>query len=176
MWHPGREGNDLSELPRGVQMFAGTRFDVRGLIQVFSSRGSGGYNYPKEVRGIALHRKVDRLQFLHSIIGGTTALEGTRVGHYVIHFANGRSEPLDIIYGRDGRDWHEWPGEPEEAATEADIAWKGKNGAMADVGTLSIRLFKRTWVNPTPEVAVTTIDLVADHPTGHPFLVALTAE
>ena len=41
---------------------------------------------------------------------------------------------------------------------------------------MAIRLFKRTWNNPAPEVEVAKIDFVAEHGWAHPFLVALTAE
>src|ERR1039458_8961987 len=45
-WHPasnmaGETGNDLAELPRGVQKLDGIEFDLRGLIQV---SGSGRQN------------------------------------------------------------------------------------------------------------------------------------
>ena len=33
-WHWGFGPSDLSELPRGLQTFAGVQFDVRGLIQI----------------------------------------------------------------------------------------------------------------------------------------------
>ena len=88
--------------------------------------------------------------------------DGTRVGHYLVHFANGRREEVPIIYGRDARDWHEHPNVPV-GVTDAVIAWKGSNPACKLAGTFGIRLFKRTWENPAPEVEVTTMDFVAEH-------------
>jgi len=170
-WHGGG-GNHLAEVPRGIQTFAGTRFDVRGLVQVVGTRFAS--QYPKEVTGLPINRKLERLQILHSIQGGQPPV-GTRVGHYLAHFADGHHEEIPILYGRDARDWHEHPGVPVDA-TEAVIAWKGSNPFTRVAGTLSIRLFKRTWTNPAPEVEITRLDFVAEHTTAQPFLVALTAE
>jgi hypothetical protein len=174
-WHPGPNGNHLAEVPRGIQTFAGTRFDVRGLIQVLGEPyAAGQVEYPKEVNGIRINRRLARLQFLHSIQGSLVP-DGTRVGHYLIHFANGRREEIPIIYGRDARDWHEHPDVPV-GVSDAVIAWKGTNPAVALAGTRGIRLFKRTWENPAPDVEVTMVDFVAEPESAHPFLVALTAE
>lgn len=46
---------------------------------------------------------------------------------------------------------------------------------MADTPS-DIRLFKRTWTNPSPDVEIVRLDLIAEHPDAHPFLVALTVE
>ena len=179
-WHGGGgTGNHLAELPRGVHAFAGTDFDVRGLIQVTGgAQEYAGPVFTKQVNGIRVGRKLTRLQFLHAVQGGRPK-DGTRVGHYLIHFANGRGEELPIIYGRDARDWWEDPDSPvgvSDAVSDAVIAWKGSNPAAIAGGRRGIRLFKRTWTNPSPEVEVASIDFVAEHNEVHPFLVALTAE
>ncbi len=174
-WHPGPAGNHLAELPRGIQTLAGTRFDVRGLVQVEGHSGSPWLHpYPVAVTGLPIKRKAVRLQILHSIQGFQPP-DGTRVGHYLVHFANGRREEIPIIYGRDARDWWEHPNVPV-GVTGAVIAWKGSSPATKQTGMPGIRLFKRTWENPAPEVEITKVDFVAEHDRAHPFLVALTAE
>lgn len=174
-WHPGSAGNHLGELPRGIQTLAGTRFDVRGLVQVIGRPYPfGTFQFPKEVQRIPINRKLARLQILHSIQGAQPP-DGARVGHYLVHFANGRREEMPILYGQDLRDWHEHPNVPV-GVSGAVIAWKGSNPANKLVGTLGIRLFKRTWDNPAPDVEVTTMDFVAEHASAHPFLIALTVE
>jgi hypothetical protein len=102
-------------------------------------------------------------------------LDGTRVGYYLVHFANGRREEIPIIYGRDVRDWHEDKNESDEA-TQAVIAWKGGNPAVRRVDSHSIRLFKCTWQNPAPDIEITNVDFVAEPAGAAPFLVAMTAE
>jgi hypothetical protein len=175
-WHGGGGiSNHLAELPRGVHAFAGTDFDVRGLIQVTGgAQEYAGRVFLKQVNGIRVGRKLTRLQFLHAVQGEGPE-DGTRVGHYLIHFTNGRSEEIPIIYGRDARDWWEHPDSPV-GVTDAVIAWKGSNPGVVAAGMRGIRLFKRTWSNPSPEVEVASIDFVAEHNQAHPFLVALTAE
>ena len=130
--------------------------------------------YPKHVEGIPIRRKLERLQILHSIQGDRPP-DGTRVGHYLVHYASGRSEEIPIIYGRDARDWHELPDAPV-GVTDAVIAWKGNNPAAKQAGNRGIRLFKSTWTNPAPDNEVATVDFVAEHVSACPFLVALTAE
>jgi WD40 repeat protein len=173
-WH-GPEGNHLADVPLGIQVFADTRFDVRGLIQVIGKPYlNRNYRYPKQVTGIHIDRKLNRLHFLHAIQGPLQP-DGTRVGHYLVYYANGRREEIPIIYGHDASDWHEHPNVPA-GVTGAVIAWKGSNPFMLRVGTRGPRLFKRTWENPFPGTEVTTMDFVAEHESTHPFLVALTAE
>lgn len=175
-WHFGWD-NDLAEVPRGVQEFAGTVFDVRGLVQVVAEPLKGTVaTYPQEVRGIPLNRKLQRLHFLHAAINpGGKAPEGVAVGSYTIKFADGRREVLPIIYGRDVRDWHGRDTEPTEAIN-AVIAWSGHNSYARREQRPGIRLFKSTWENPRPDSEVATVDLAAEHPVTAPFLVGLTAE
>ena len=174
-WHGGAD-NHLAELPRGIQTLAGTRFDVRGLIQVFGVPLpiEPRFQYPKSVNGIRVNRKLQRLHFLQAV-EGFSPQDGTTVGHYFIHFASGRRETVPIIFGRDARDWHELPDFPV-GVTGAVIAWKGTNPTALRGASRGIRLFKRTWENPAPDVEVTKVDFVAEHDSAHPFLVALTAE
>ena len=55
-------------------------------------------------------------------------------------------------------------------------AWTGHNPAAGADGR-TIRLFKTTWQNPSPDVPIRRFDFVSDKPTpGQPFLVAVTAE
>jgi WD40 repeat protein len=173
-WHAGPRGNHLASLPRGIQTFGPTRFDVRGLIQVMNGPLQGSLSYPTRVSGIRLGLKARRLQFLHATMGGQPP-DGTRVGHYRVRYANGRTEELPVIYGRHARDWHEHPGAPVEADAAA-IAWTGTNPATAIAGTLGIRLFKWTWENPAPDIELVSLDVVAEDTAAYPFLVALTAE
>jgi hypothetical protein len=94
-WHPGPQGNHLASLPRGIQTFGGTGFDVRGLIQVMNGPLPGSLSYPTRVSGIRIGLTARRLQFLHATMGGQPP-EGARVGHYRVRYANGRTEELPI--------------------------------------------------------------------------------
>jgi len=69
-------------------------------------------------------------------------------------------------------DWFE---QPRERAEPPVIAWIGENPKSRRWGK-KIRLFKSTWENPLPEVAIETVDFLALKSGPSPFLVALTAE
>lgn len=168
--HPGVNANDLSELPQGIQIFAGTVFDVRGQLQVF-----GGL--AERIEGIRVGRRLIRLHFLHAAQGDSRKVAtGDRVGHYRIHFADGRSVDIPIRFNVDTSSYwvREWlPSELPEAVE----AWRGTNPLRRATGKgQGIRLFKRTWENSYPDVEITALDFVAENPEMHPMLIALTAE
>ena len=92
-------GPDFSDLPDGLQTLAGTRWDIRGLIQL---GGSGpldaGVDFPKQVN-IPIQSRCRQLAFLHASIwsGNPSA----RVGTYVIHYADGsRTEAPSALRGQ----------------------------------------------------------------------------
>jgi thiol-disulfide isomerase/thioredoxin len=169
-WHPGAEGNDMATLPSGVQELQGVRFDVRGIVQL---NGGGmmdmkGKPYPRRVQGIKIGRKCERFHFLHS--AGWAVDDGTVVGRYTIRYADGSSQPLPIIYGEDVRDW--WVGADKVIELKnSQVAWQGQtsNGN-------AVRIYKRTWENPSPEREVTSIDFGSTMTRCAPFLLAITTE
>ncbi|HEY9172533.1 MAG TPA: protein kinase [Verrucomicrobiae bacterium] len=165
---------NLGELPRGVVEFAGTKFDVRGLIQLAgrSLNVQLQASYPAEVNGIRVQQKCRRLHFLHGT--GWRAGEGQQIGFYRIHCAGGTQHEVPILYGVNVRDWwHDLTS--EEITPEAQVAWTGKNDAVRNSGTV-LKLYKFTWTNPTPDSAVERIDFVSANTQSSPFLIAITAE
>ncbi len=177
-WHPDANGlpagaNHLGSLPRGVQKLGDVDFDVRGVVQVTGTQAEfAGAAFPDAVTGIKVGRKCKRLHFLHAT--GWRAEEGTTIGQYVLHYAEGETARLNIVYGVDARDWWVSGNEPKEAKS-AKVAWSGSNPASEAAGT-SVRLFKRTYENPRPELRLETLDLVSSQADSAPFLVALTVE
>ena len=170
-WHDGFGPSDLSELPRGIQTFAGVEFDVRGLIQV-GGVSRTGENYPAEVRNIALGRACQRLHFLHAAIVADGTPDGMRIGGYVLHYVNGRQAEIPIVVGQSLADWFTQPNEGNKPFT---IAWTRYNAESRRQGR-TIRLFKTTWENPAPAEAIRSFDLVWAQAGPAPFLVAITAE
>jgi WD40 repeat protein len=165
---------NLGELPRGLQEFAGTRFDVRGLIQLGgrSLNGTLQASYPLEVHGIRVQQRCRRLHFLHGT--GWRAGEGQTIGSYRIHLAGGGQQEAPIVYGANVRDWWHDPA-LEESTPEAVEAWTGKNDAIRTARTV-LKLYKFTWNNPTQDCVVETIDFVSLNTQSSPFLLAITVE
>lgn len=166
--------NSMASLPSGLRTFAGTAFDVRGVVQLADQAGPRTLNsLPNEVRGIRVNRTCRRLHFLHAT--ASEALDGTEVSSYVVHFADQRSQRISNVYGRDLRSW--WTTLGESLTTErSPLVWMGTNPEVQSDNAESLRMFKSTWENPWPEVEITSMDFISNGKGARPFLVALTAE
>jgi eukaryotic-like serine/threonine-protein kinase len=167
--------NNLADLPQGLQKFDQVEFDIRGLIQVSGSELATkvGNRYPASVRGLRVNRKVARLHFLHAT--GWVEPEGIAIGAYVLHYADGNQAELPIIYGEDVLDWWNPRTGDDVPPAHAVIVWTGSNEATRK-SNHHLRLFKRTWDNPRPDVLVTSIDFTSTMTQCAPFLIAITVE
>jgi hypothetical protein len=167
----------LAALPRGVHSLGGTEFDLRGLIQL---TGLGfdklGAKFPASINHIAFGRKCQRLSFLHGAgwtIGGGSPPDGTRLGSYVLHYANRCDLVIPIICGQD-------VGPLYARATPATLqhpalAWVGTN-THAQAIKQSVFLYKISWENPMPQVEITSFDFTSALTECAPFLIAVTTE
>lgn len=97
----GALGKDLAELPVGRHSLDGTVFDLRGMIRL---KGSGPGAYPEQITGIPIGQPCREIHVLHAT--GSGAEDGTPVGGYVLHYADGTRHELPIVYGFDLRDWN----------------------------------------------------------------------
>ena len=171
-WHARLAGNDLAELPRGLQTFDGTRFDIRGIVQLVSSSVQLGREYPSATTGIPVSQKAGTIHFLHATAFGLA--DGTRIATYTVHYASGRVKEIPVIDGKNLQDWWLYPQmlKPEGGPK---IAWRGINDAVNDWGQgVKIGLFKSSWSNPTPDDMIVSLDFTAL--SAAPFLIAITAE
>jgi len=170
-WHPSTEykNNTLGILPAGLLQFGPVTFDVRGIVQLDGRRlrQSGG-QYPRVITGIKVAQTCRQLYFLHAC--GWRSPDGTRIGSYVVHYADGSEHVILIVYGEDLRDWNA-QGDRSTKVSRAVLAWNGTNKAG-----LPVRLFRTTWVNPRREIPIQTLDYRSDMADAAPFLIAITAE
>jgi hypothetical protein len=168
-----KPGNDLKSVPHGIQEFAGTLFNAKGIIQLWGSisKEKTGVDYPSEVKGIVVNQKAEKLHFLQC--SSWHDQEGTKIGEYRIHYANGHIEIIPIVYQVHVVDWWFMPG--DKLPTEVEVAWKGDNERTHNLGN-SIQFYKYTWVNPFPLVEVRAMDFVSDGKESAPFLMAVTIE
>jgi hypothetical protein len=172
-WHSQRVGNDLAALPRGLQVLAGTQFDIRGIVQLAGRQEPYlSQVYPKKVDGIRVGLKARRLHFLQG--AGWSTTDGAQIGSYVIHLGESEQRIVPIIYGFDVRNWWPQAGEPS-GNTGLTLAWAGSNEAIKSQGE-KLRLFKCTWLNPLPESEIQSIDYVSTMDNPAPFVIAITAE
>jgi len=171
VWHPssgGVSGNSLDIVP-GLLLLGDVIFDVRGIVQLSGRQlQADGGNYPREIPRIHVGMACRQIHFLQAC--GWTSPENTRIGSYVAHYADGHEATIPIVYGDDVRDWSA-SSDHSATLTRGIVVWRDTNRA-----SLHIRLFKTTWVNPTPEVEISSLDYRSAMADSAPFLVALTAE
>lgn len=165
----GAFGYTLDALPTGVKQLGTVQYDLRGVVQVSGKPFvADGKKFPEAVKGIQVGIKCQKLCFLHA--SRWTEDNGTKIGSYMIHYANGRTWEVPIIFGVDLRDWRPMH-DPGAGADGPAAAWQGQDKAGNDVV-----LFETSWVNPLPLEEIASIDLVSAMTDAAPFLVAVTAQ
>jgi hypothetical protein len=183
----GRAGNDLKSLGKDSRTMAGINFKLsEGVIQLGSMYLAK--KKPNKVEGI----KVGHLCKKVHIVQGTGygngqgigapgkegepgfIAEGTKIAEYKIHYDDGKSEIIPVVYGEDVRDW--LAVETAPGVKRGKIAWKGENELSKEVGC-GLRLYITSWDNPHPTKHIIRIDFakVDDGPAA-PFCVAITLE
>ena len=176
------KGNTLAELPAGVHVFGGVPFDVEGKVQLLGERLPRFHRkLPVRINGIVIGRKCGRLHLFH----GASFLHerGKKIARLVLHYADGSQADLGIIAGEHVLDW--WGpiyntdagDERETTVPGTELAWSGGNPRIKQRSPeFSLRLYKTTFVNPHPELAVTSLDYVSTLEGPAPFLVGLTID
>ena len=168
------EGNGLAELPRGEPVLGGVRFRVGDtMIQLGSTNLDSA---PKQLEGIPVGRQVARIYLLHGTQWGDPdeTPAGTRIGEYKVHYQDGSSASIPIVYGQDVRDWWNTDRDP---VTRGRVVWTGSNRASElEQYRATLRLYLGVWENPHPEKKLTGIDVVSENTICAPFCVAITVE
>jgi WD40 repeat protein len=140
-------------------------FDVAGRVQLRG--GQALTNYPASVNDIPVDRACDRLHFLCAAIGN--AVEGTRVGQFVMRLRGAESVTLPLVQGMNIADWH-WLGRTAGAP--------GPQSAFRcfDAADRRLTLYYVAWLNPARGTVVESISFVSDLTAAAPFLIAITAD
>jgi hypothetical protein len=162
--------NDLAELPVGEQLFSGVKFKIdEGVVQLASLRTS---NMPAEEEGILVNRNASRLYVLH----GTqyTVADGTVIGEYKLHYEDGSTASMPIVFGQDVRDW--WTPDRAVPTARGRVVWIGSN-PLTEERQCSLRLYLGVWENPHPQKKITRLDYISTNDTDcAPFCLAITVE
>lgn len=148
-----RDTFDLSGMPTGVDNLGGIPYDL--------GRKHSAILLSKEVTGIPVGVKADRLHFLH-----TTASVGKgTVARYVVRYADGTTADIPAVYYDNIAVWN-----AVRLYAHTRSAWRGTtpSGETARANTF-------TWENPHPEKPMASLDLI---PTGSasPVVLAVTVE
>ncbi len=171
-----RQQRELAELPRGRQKLAGTEFDLRGMVQLDhrSERADQvGPFHPSAI--IPVGQRCRTLHFLQAT-EGDPRVNGSIVARWIIHYADGSTREWRVIYGEHVRDWTWWTKEEPLEAQQATLAWRGRAPVWNAPGTDGVRLFKASWTNPQPDVAIARLEFRIGETSLKPLVVAITAE
>src|SRR5262249_11458836 len=153
-------GNSLTDLGAGTHLLNGVPFHVSGVVMVGPGATSNGdsddpVTVPRQVEGIPIGSKAQRLFFLHGTHWRTD--DGTRIASSLVHYAAGSTIEVRVVYGRDVLDWWMHDRQSGEPA-ERHVAWVGRNDAAEGAG-MPIRLFMKAWVNPRPDLTIRSVDV-----------------
>jgi len=172
--------DDLSELPVGLVTLGGVEFDIRGVIQLrraepldkLAELAAG--DDPVRVDGIPVEQAATRLHLLLGTI--QPEADGAVIGSLVLHYADGETRALELVYGRDVREWwYDLAKGGMETTDQARVVWTGENPVAHEYGR-RLRLYLNTRENPRPGVGITTLDFVSAMTHSAPFLIAVTLE
>lgn len=163
----GKQGDNLSHYPKGVQAYSRAAFDIRGMVQLAGSDIPGGkVVFPKTVKGIKADVKGNKIHFLMGSRGKTNP--DTVIGKFVFYFDNNENREFPMVYGRNVADLY--VGDNESILPDADV-WPAENSAGQQT-----KIYKQTINNPFPDVIIKTIDLVSEMTEAAPFIVAITSD
>ncbi len=172
-WHKGgMSNNTLKDLPKGIHTLDGTSFDIRGIVQLSGQQAERELSviFPEEVANITVQQKGQKVHFLHAC--GWQSPEGTSIGAFVIHYNNGETRSVPIVYGVDVQDW--WLSDEFTSDSKPNIVWTGKNHSSPNGPPIGV--CKTTWVNPLPSIEIDHIDYQSAMMNSAPFLIAITVE
>jgi hypothetical protein len=160
--------NDLRSIPLGRQVWCGVPFDILDPAKnsgksCIALAGGYGLLFPSEAKGIAVNFKLKELYLLNGASWGdwkVASLYGD------VHYADGSTERIPLKIGN----WWNKPDDEEAArAVRVDV----DNILM--VGQSRDRYLRITrWVNPRPQVTITSLDLVSAKASPVPITVAIT--
>lgn len=162
-------GNTFKELPQGEQTLRGVKFKIGESAIMLA--GTFLSDQPEKAEGIQVKKAFRKLHILHA--SAYVAPDGTLIGEYLVHYEDGSTEAVPVVYGEDVRD--HWNKDQSKAVTRGKVAWTGENDAVKE-RNMKLRLYLTTWENPKPDKRVARIDYVSKKARSAPFCIAMTVE
>lgn len=157
----------------GRQIIDGLPFQLDGWVELFgktASSRSGGKGRPDTIKGIRIGRKFDELHLVHYTTWPD--VEGETVAYVVLHYGDGTESILPLRYGYQVLDICNLPSYEKETIKDADTMICWRRGPV--VFKAPMRLTKSKLVNPVPDKAVESMDLVSARHLASYHLMAAT--
>lgn len=143
----------------GHRVYDGVPFEVNGRVSLYGRQEAGfaRWRHFHDIAGIVVGRKFDELHLLHET--RWIDVDGETIARYRLHYADGSTAELPIVYGAQVRDASRLPTEEKEALSDpsSKIVWRNYRPSPRP----SIRVFASTLRNPFPEKAVLSMDVVS---------------
>jgi hypothetical protein len=152
-WSDQGPDADLRSFPTGKQNFHGVPFTIgtgaKSIIVLASESRPGKESMPWEVT-IPVSCAVEGFYFLH----GTAYCQSGQAGLYQVKYADGTTQDIPLIAGRNIRDWADknTGNFDHERETKTVAAWSGQCKTFP-----SISLYMTLWVNPQPRKSVVSV-------------------
>jgi len=167
------QGPSLKNLPSGRTKFLGIPFEVSGAIHLY---GNGLANifpdkYPTNVTDIAVNETAQKVHFL--LGAGYNQPPGRKVGTLTVHYEDGQSAEVSLVYDINIRDW--WQAFPE-GNTTLRVAWEGLIGQGFQGQPQTGRVYLFSWDNPRVQSPITSIDFTSAVNSTAPFLLGVSVE
>ncbi len=172
-WWTNTPGRPAVHLENRAWLLPDFGVDWQQVVHVagMTPNGSARTLWPAAVRGIPIGSRTSRIHFLIST--GWREPEGTKIGAFVLNFADGQRAELPLLYGEDLRDW--WPNGDPSLPSRARVAWTGESPSTRRNGGY-YRLYLVTRSNPRPDAEIKSIDFVSNMTKCAPFVIAITVE
>lgn len=163
----------------GRQVIDGVPLYIEGNLTLYgkllAERGQGDMRLnPRVIRSVRVNRAFEELHLLHA--GGWGDVEGATIAIITLHYQDGTTADLPIVYGVHVRGGGRGLSEENETLTDpqSKIIWRGPGPGTEEMRPTA-RLFKSTLINPHPEKQVDTLDLKsAGEPLDSYTLIAAT--
>jgi hypothetical protein len=148
----------------GTHTWQGIKFDARGMIQPG--------NYLAETNRIPVGQKCAGIDFLHGMAWWMSSTNPA--SRFVVHFANGASTTIPIVFGKDVASSHLLNNSRQHYPDLTNpVVWEERISTNAPTQPIFGFYIKR-WSNPFPDVTVDTIDFELAQTYSDAFLVAIT--
>jgi hypothetical protein len=158
----------------GVHRINGQDWDLRGAVLMTGKCLFNLYlQYPEKIESIPISSKASKVHFLHGCLW--PGHEGQEIGNYQVHYNNGTTYTIPLIYDKNIANVWDQPGETTvseiEQATLVKLPVKEeRKGSTANYS------YHFTWNNPNPELTIEHIAVQSNRKDSAPLLLGITLE
>jgi hypothetical protein len=162
-------------VPRGTQVCDGVTFICEGAIRTAGLRAArDGKTYPGAVLDVPVRRRGARIHLLQSSENSLGAIAGAPYGRMALHYTNGQTHRIDLLFAAHGRDWMHNPRDPDQPVVDENttVGWSEVNPRNG----ILIRFHHASFTNPLPDVEITSADFIAPLHSANLLLFGLTVD